>query len=373
MKKHNVLYISDFGDIVGGGEVSFLGLLAHLDLSRFTPVAVCPAEGTLADEIRKLGITVHIVPMPRLRWGNPLRLFRSIRSLVRLIRDKEITLAHTNGSRCGVYGGIACKIAGVPMLWHVRILESDGLLDRFLAGLSVMVLVNSKAVRKRFSWMKVQNKVRVVYNGIDLGRFENRGGRGLRKALGLGENTALIGTVGRLDWYKAHKYFLQAAQKVKLLVPDSHFLIVGEGEKRASLEREAKKLGIASCVTFAGYRRDIPEILSDLDVFALSSVSEGFGRVVAEAMACGKPVVATRVGGILEVVEDGVTGKLVPPANPLALAGAVVDLLRDKAKAAAMGAAGHKRAAIFSIESNVEKTQEIYAGVLSARYGENAV
>ena len=368
MKKHNVLYISSFGDLVGGGEFSFLGLVSHLDPERFTPVVVCPSEGSLVEEIGKLGIEFSIIPMPRLKWINPFSLFSSVRSLVRLIRGKGISLVHANGSRCAVYGGIACMIARVPMIWHVRILESDAMLDRVLAWMSVMVMVNSRAVKGRFSWMKRQEKVQVVYNGINLCTCHDQGGSGnLRAELGISDKTALIGIVGRLDWYKAHKYFLEAAQKIKLVLPDSHFLIVGEGENRGSLERQAEKLGIRSCVTFTGHRRDIPAILSALDVFALSSVSEGFGRVVAEAMACAKPVVATRVGGLLEVIEEGATGKLVPPANPLALAGAVLEVLRDKEKARVMGEAGRLRAQnLFGVEKNAETTEVLYERILGA-------
>lgn len=367
MKKYSVLYISGFSGMVGGGEVSLLGLLSGLDSSRFVPVAVCPSEGELAEEIRKLGIEVNIVSMPRLKWGNPFAFFRAVSGLAELIRGRGIALVHANGSRCAVYGGLAARLSGVPMIWHVRILESDGLLDRFLAGLSVMVMVNSAAVKNRFHWLKPQDKVQIVYNGIDLEAFKEPAGGGIREELGLGDKTALIGTVGRLDWYKAHKYFLEAARKIKLVMPDSHFLIVGGGGERAALERQAEKLGLSSCVTFAGHRRDIPAILSGLDIFALSSVSEGFGRVVVEAMAAGKPVVATRVGGIPEIVQDGVTGRLVPPANPVALAGAVVELLRDKSKAAALGAAGRLRASdLFGAEKNVKTTESLYGKVLDA-------
>ena len=369
MKKYNVLYISSFGDLVGGGEFSFLGLISNLDPARFTPVAVCPAEGSLVDEVKKLGIEVAIIPMPSLKWVNPFFLFSSVLRLVRLIRGKEISLVHANGSRCAVYGGLACILTKVPMIWHVRILESDMLLDRLLAAMAALVIVNSKAVKRRFKWLKDQEKVQVVYNGINLFACKDTAGRsGLRGEFGVDEKTALIGMVGRLDWYKAHKYFLQAAQKIKLILPDSHFLIVGDGENMEALKVQAEDLGIASSVTFTGHRRDIPEILTAMDVFALSSVSEGFGRVVAEAMACGKPVVATRVGGLLEVVEEGITGKLVPPANPLALAGAVLALLRDNNAAIAMGEAGRRRAQkLFGVENNAERTEALYEKLLGVQ------
>lgn len=366
MKKYKVLYISNFSDIVGGGEVSLLGLLSRLDAARFVPAVVCPAEGELAQEFRKLGIKVSIIPMPRLKWVNPVFFSRTLSGLVKLIRAREISLVHANGSRCAVYGGIACRLTKIPMIWHVRILESDGLLDRLLAGLASVIIVNSNAVKDRFKWLKDRNKLETVYNGIDLKKFRVLPGAArTRCELGIAPYVPLVGTVGRLDWYKAHQHFIQAAKLVKEAMPGARFLIVGEGDRRAELEAKVKELGLGKDIVFAGHRRDIPAIMAALDVFVLSSVSEGFGRVVAEAMACGKPVVATRVGGLLEVVEDGVTGKLVPPANPLALARAVIALLSDKNKAADMGAAGRRRAeALFGLEKNAEITEALYGRIL---------
>jgi len=370
MKKRNILYLSNFGDIVGGGEVSLLGLLSLLDASRFVPAVVCPAEGELAEEIRKLGIEVSIIPMPRLKWINPVSFFRTLSVLLKLIRGREISLVHANGSRCAVYGGIACRLTKIPMIWHVRILESDGLLDRLLAGLASVIIVNSNAVKDRFKWLKDRNKLETVYNGIDLNKFRvHPGSAGIRRELGVAAGAPLVGTVGRLDWYKAHQHFIQAAKLVKEAMPGARFLIAGEGAERAKLEAQVKELGLEEDVIFAGQRRDIPDILAGLDVFALSSVSEGFGRGIVEAMACGKPVVATMVGGIPEVVEDGLTGKLVPAGDPAALAGAITGFLKDKELAAAMGAAGRKRAERFSIGRNVEKTQDIYESALSGRCG----
>ena len=192
----------------------------------------------------------------------------------------------------------------------------------------------------------------------------------MRRELGVASGAPLVGTVGRLDWYKAQQYFIQAAKLIREAVPGARFLIAGEGEKRAGLEAQAAELGLREDVIFAGHRRDIPEIMAAIDVFSLSSVSEGFGRAAVEAMACGKPVVATRVGGLAEIVEDGVTGRLVPPSDAAALAGAIIGLLKDRELASALGAAGRKRAEIFSIARSAGKVQEVYDAVLSGRPGE---
>jgi len=143
---------------------------------------------------------------------------------------------------------------------------------------------------------------------------------------------------------------------------------VGDGEYRKRLENLRKELGLNENVIFAGNREDIPQILADIDIFVLSSVSEGFGRSAAEAMACAKPVVATKVGGVPEVVDDGITGSLVLPKNPNALAEAIITLLQNKEKAQRMGQAGRKRVEkMFSLQKNIRQTEEIYEEILQIR------
>jgi len=367
MKKVNILYLTNTGNIIGGGEISLLDLLHGLDKEKFNPLIVCPFKGNLTEAIEKLGIEVEIVQMKRLKIPNPFLFIDSIIKLSRILKDRKILLVHANGSRCAIYGAIACKIVKVPIIWHVRILESDGLIDRFLAKFSSIIIVNSNAVKERFKWLKDKSRLEVIYNGIDLKKFSNSfKGEKIRKEFGFDIEMPIVTTIGRLDWYKAHQYFLQAAEKVKKIIPNVRFLIVGDGERRDYLENLVKELGISENIVFAGNRKDIPEILNAIDIFVISSVSEGFGRVVVEAMACEKPVVATRVGGIVEIVEDGITGKLVPPKNSEALAEAIIELLNNKEESKNMGIAGRKRAErMFDIDENIKRTENLYKKICS--------
>lgn len=369
MSKFNILYISDTGDIIGGGELSLLGILSKLNKEKFNPLVVCPFRGDLTEEIERLGIEVRLVPMRSLKKLNFLFFISSVIDLVRILKNRQISLVHANGSRGASYGGAACKITKIPLIWHVRILESAGLYDRFLAWLSTFIIVNSNAVKSRFSWVRGKSKLEVVYNGIDLKRFNTSlGGEDIRREFGLSSETPLVGTVGRLDRYKAHEYFLRSAKTVKKYMPEPRFLIVGEGEQRSFLERMTGELGLEKNVIFTGYRKDMPEILASIDILVLSSVSEGFGRAAVEAMACGKPVVATRVGGLTEIVEDRITGRLVPPEDPFAMAKAIIALLRDKKIAGEMGRAGRKRAEkLFSIEINAGRIEGIYEKILAVK------
>lgn len=364
---YTILYLANSGDIIGGGQISLLGLLKRLNRGKYHPVVVCPAVGSLYDELKRIGVETHIVRMNTLRNLNFLLWVKTINRLVQLIKSKKIQIIHSNGSRATIFGGIAARLTKTPLIWHVRIVNSDKLLDRLLARLASKIIVISKAVSRRFNWLKnKEDKIVLVYNGIDLERFKPN--VGIRKVRGesLSSKTPMVVTVGRLDWYKGHKYLLEAAEKIVQTLPDARFLIVGDGGYRKRLENQVKQLNLDENVIFTGNRKDIPEILAGIDLFVLSSVSEGFGRAVAEAMACAKTVVATKAGGLSEVVEDGITGRLVSPKNSTALAEAIIELLKDKKKAENMGIAGRKRVEkLFSIERNVKSIEELYKKILT--------
>jgi len=363
----NILYVDNFGEIIGGGQRSLLGLLEGLDKTEFKPIVVCPVEGSLSQEVKKLNIGTRIVNMPSLRQLNLIGLCKGVSQLKKIIKDEKINLVHANGSRAAIYAGLASKLTGIRLVWHVRIVDSDGLLDRFLASLSTRIIVVSEAVNRRFIWMQNRRDgVKTIYNGIDLERFSPvLSGEGIRREFGLDSDTPLVGTVGRLDWYKGHDYFLMAARKVIDKFPNCHFMIVGEGQKRKELEDLTKKLNLKNNITFTGDRKDIAEILASFDLFVLSSVSEGLGRSVIEAMAMRKAVVATNVGGIPEVVRDRESGIVVPAKNVGALAEAIIDLVENNDKTLEMGLSGRRIVKEkFDIKANVEKTQELYKDIL---------
>lgn len=365
---YTILYLANSGDIIGGGQISLLGLLKRLNRGKYHPVVVCPAVGSLYDELKRIGVETHIVRMNTLRNLNFLLWVKTINRLVQLIKSKKIQIIHSNGSRATIFGGIAARLTKTPLIWHVRIVNSDKLLDRLLARLASKIIVISKAVSRRFNWLKnKEDKIVLVYNGIDLERFKPSVDiRKVRGEISLSSETPMVVTVGRLDWYKGHKYLLEAAEKIVQTLPDARFLIVGDGGYRKRLENQVKQLNLDENVIFTGNRKDIPEILAGIDLFVLSSVSEGFGRAVAEAMACAKTVVATKVGGLSEVVEDGITGRLVSPKDSTALAEAIIELLKDKKKAENMGIAGRKRVEkLFSIERNVKSIEELYEKILT--------
>src|SRR5262245_15693457 len=357
-----ILVVSNHGAVVGGGELSLLDLLRGLDRCRWAPALVVPDDGAVAARGRNLGLPIHVVPLPTLRRPG-YALASGVRTLGRLLRTTGAALIHANGSRAMMYGGLAGRTTGRPAIWHVRIAQSDGVVDRALYALATGVIATSDAVARRFCGAA---KVRLVPNGIDLTRFTPRApSPALRAALGVPPASPLVVSIGRFVAEKGHRHLLEAAARIERTRPGAHWVLVGAGELEAPLRHQARGLGLASQVHFTGWREDIPDVLAVSDVFVLPSESEGFGRVVVEAMAMAHPVVATAVGGVPEIVRDGETGILVPPSDPAALADAVCSLLDDPARASRLGAAGRARAeSRFSLTAHIDGVERVYTQVL---------
>ena len=210
-----------------------------------------------------------------------------------------------------------------------------------------------------------------VHEGIDLERVAAAPEAPLHDELWLPHGSPVVGSVGALVPHKGQRHLIDAAALVVRQVPDARFVIAGEGELRGSLEHHVKHLHLEKHVFLAGFRADILSLHKAFDIFVMSSVTEGLGTSLLDAMACGKPVVATSAGGIPEVVEDGVTGFLVAPRDPQAMADAIVRLLEDEQLRKRMGDAGRSRAyQKFSAERMVHETLRAYQRVASAHAGE---
>jgi glycosyltransferase involved in cell wall biosynthesis len=214
-------------------------------------------------------------------------------------------------------------------------------------------------------------RVRVVVNGVDCAAIDAaRPGAEVRLELGLPEAVPVIGLVGRLDhWGKGHKELLAALAQLKERYP-GHALIVGGGRREAEVKQLAANLGLAGQVHFLGSRRDVPDLLQAMDTFVLPSYSEGLSLALLEAMAAARPVIATAVGGNPEIVQDGVTGLLIPPRDPGALAGALERLLADPAWVKVMGknARGHVEAN-YSLERLGREINEVYEELVENKFG----
>lgn len=359
-----VLFISNHGDVRGGGEISLLGLLDGLTRSHsWRPVLLVPEEGSIAVKSRAIDVPTSVIPMPTLKRMTPGAL-RHIFRLARLIRTTGAGIVHANGTRAMIYGGLAGKLAHCPVVWHVRVMDSDGLLDRGLHWMATRVIVNSQAVRQRFSWAHAE-KIHCIHNGIDTSHFAPRPPDSLTRAsLSLAEDDRVVASVGRFVAYKGYEDLLHAWRQVLRVIPRGKLVLAGDGALRSDLENLAETLGIARHVRFIGWVEDVRPILALSEMFALPSHGEHFGRVVIEAMAMGKAVVATRAGGVPEIVVPHETGLLVPPADPPRLTEAMLDLLSHPSHATKYGEAGRRRVEEhFSLRQHVQAVEQVYHDV----------
>jgi glycosyltransferase involved in cell wall biosynthesis len=206
-----------------------------------------------------------------------------------------------------------------------------------------------------------KDRLITVHEGVDLAHIKAAPAASVHGTFWLPTNAPVIGCVGALVGHKGHRYLVDAAAQVVREVPDARFVILGEGELRGSLEKQIADLGLEKHVILAGFRTDVLSLLKGFDLFVMPSVTEGLGTSLLDAMACEKPIVASRIGGIPEVVVDGETGLLVPPKDADLLAEAIVRLLEDRALAASFASAGLARVhQSFTVERMVEQTRDVY-------------
>ena len=356
---------------IGGLEMMVVNFLQRLDRSRFSPIVCCfDTLGDLTSKITDEGIPVHLVQR---RPGVDLAyIFR----LATFLRETKPQILHLHNPTAFFYGTLAGKLARVPRIIyteHGRDFSSSykvRLVNRILGKLVDQVVTVAEYGKRYLTEREGIPAGRIIniHNGIDAGRFAAEYDvTAIRTALGLSVDQAVIGIVARLDPIKNHALLIKAMVKIAPDKPDTVLLIIGDGPLRQELEALHSELGLADHVRFLGARNDVPELLSALDVFVLCSNSEGLSLTLAEASAAARPIVATDVGGNSEVVEDGVTGIVVPPKDPGALANAILKILNDPVLKRQMGQAGRKRfEQQFTLDGMVSAYQDLYIACLNS-------
>ena len=297
--------------------------------------------------------------------------------LLRVVRVEKPRIVHTHTSKAGILGRWAAWLCRVPVIVHTPHghvfwgyfgpLETKlyVTLEKITARITDRIIALTGQERDDHLRFRVAppEKFVTIHSGVDLSRFDAAlyDRSKIRIELDIPPGDLVVGTAGRLTPVKGHVHLIAAAAKILAVHPDTTFVLLGDGELKGRLIEQAEALGLAGKVRFPGWRPDVAAVMSAFDVFALPSLNEGMGRVLVEAMALSRPVVASRTGGITDLVEDGRNGLLVPPGDAGALADAILRLLGDAALRAAMGGEGRRRAEIYSTERMVEKIEELYA------------
>lgn len=324
---------------------------------------------------------VKVIAIPSLvRRISPVQDLKALFSLWRLLIRERPYIVHTHTSKAGILGRFAAKLAGVPIIIHrphghvfyghfgPLISKFFLLTERLMARITDQMVALTQAEKNDHIALSVfsPEKIATIHSGVDVDRYMNVQVNiaEKRKELGLNSKGLVVGTVGWLLPIKGPVHLLRAMPYVWENHPETSLIFVGKGDLEKGLKEEVHRMGVWDKVKFLGWRDDIPEIMQVLDVFVLPSLNEGMGRVLVEAMAAGKPVVASSVGGILDLVKEGQNGFLAEPGDEKGLAIAIKNLLEDKKMRDEMGKRGREMARGFSVENMIEKIDVLYESLL---------
>ena len=368
MARASILLVID-GLEFGGGERVFLQLASGLKDRYQVFVATIPG-GKFADELKTLRVESFPVNMTRQLAVKPIYQLRDI------IRHNEIDLVHSQGARADFFARIAARIADAPHILCTVAMPVEGfdvsplrkkiyrLLDQLSARYVKRFIVVSGALERALVEERgiPTHRVVKIYNGIEVNEYHpTQMKTGMRDQWGVARSAPLIGAIGRMVWQKGFEYFIQSAPNILEVIPEARFLLIGDGPLRADLEGLARELNIHDRVIFTGFRSDIPELLSAVDILVVPSLLEGFPMIMLEAMAMAKPIVATQIEGITEQISAGEDGILVPPKDPNTLAAEVLRLAQDKELSSRLGAAARRKVErCFSVEKMIKETEKVY-------------
>ena len=360
---------------LGGAERFLVELCRALPAHRYRViVATVSGEGPRADDLRQEGIEVFPLRV-RSHWQ-----LSAVLRLARFMRRRDVDIVHTHLFVGGVFGRLAARLAGVSVTVSTAqnayapehlLPRLQVLADGLLARLDDRLVAVSQGARDYLTQVErvPPAKIEVVPNAIAWpepvppAQVEDT-----RRDLGAEGRSPLLGTVARLAPQKGLAYLLQALGTLRARFPNLFCVIIGDGELRGELEALAERLELQNHVRFCGLRRDVPAALQCLDLFVLPSLFEGLSLALLEAMAAGRPVVATRVAGSSEVITDGVNGRLVPPADAAALAQAMAEVLDDREKALALARKGQDTVRRrYTIGPVAEAYEGIYEELLQAK------
>jgi glycosyltransferase involved in cell wall biosynthesis len=380
-QKIKILYIIGTLDI-GGTEKQLVELIKRLDKNRFNIAVCCLSQsGPLISSVHSEGIPVEVIGFRGFRHSekgylrNLPRIISLFVQLTRYIKKEQPHILHGFLFWAYILGTYAAKLAGVSHIISSRrglgMFKQDKrhylFLEKVANHLTEIIIANSEAVRRdTIQQEKVPaSKIMMVYNGIDTALYEIPPDQKLRAALNIGEKSKIVSIIANFIHYKGHGFFLHACSEVRKKLSDVKFMLIGDGPLKKDMKELAEDLNIEKDVLFLGSRKDIPALLSITDIVVLSSLEEGFSNAILEAMAAGKPVIATHVGGNPEAILQGETGLLVLPKNSDTLAGAMIQLLENPDIAVKMGKAGRERVKQeFSMDRMVQSIEQIYEKVM---------
>lgn len=347
----------------GGSERYTVDVASGLDRERYTPF-ICALDkgGAFESDADSRGIPYTL--MSRTPGLSPRLIWR----IYQIFRSRRAKIVHTHHFPSLLYSLIGAKLVGARLIhtehglstynvWHRRF--ALRVMSQFCHAVVAVGVDSERFLRQQVG--VEASKLFVIPGGVRADRFRNVSRADARRDLGLKESDRVIVMVARLSPEKNHVLLLDAFEEVRKRIPEARLLIVGGGPEQAAIVERIGRLGLAGCVNMLGVRHDIPQVLSASDVFVLTSDREALPIAVLEAMAAGLPIVATNVGDLYTVIEDGINGRLIPPGDVEGFANATISLLQNPELSTLMGRNNRFRANEFTVSTTVEKYERIYA------------
>ena len=349
--------------------------------SRMTPLEKKKIQSHVKAARRK---GVNIAPLAALiRRIDPIKDFQALVSLCKLMRQEKPAIVHTHTSKAGILGRLAAKISAVPLIIHTPhghvfyghfnrlTAELFRAVERCFGRITDEIVALTEGEKKDYLDLSVYpaERITVIHSGVDLRRFSDVriDAAGVKEKIGLNPDSIVVGTVGWLLPIKGPLVLLRAMAALWQKTPKARLVYVGKGALERQLKSEAVRLKVADRVHFLGWRDDVHEIMQIIDIFVLPSRNEGMGRVLVEAMAAGKPVVASRVGGVPDLVKHGENGFLTSPGDVADLSYYIGRLLADEDLRTGMGLSGETISRDYSLEKMVEKIDALYLTFLQKK------
>jgi len=364
MRKPTILH-TEASNGWGGQEIRILNEMLGMKGRGYKVVLATPPDAAIYKKAMGAGIDTVAVKFSKFGY------IEGVSGLARVIKERSVSIINTHSSRDSWMGSIAGRLAGARVLRtrHISSPLNKSPFTRLVYGpLCDGIITTGDSIKRQLvkELGLSPKKVRSIPTGIDVGRFASASGGTVRAGLGLTGENIILGTAAVLRSWKGHEYVIGALPEVLREFTGVRLVLAGEGPWRKKVEECIKGLGLEDKVFLLGHREDIPEVVNAFDISLLASyASEGIPQFLLQSMAAGKPVIGTSVGGIPEVVEDGVTGILVPPKDPAAIAEAVRTMLSDRERMARMGEAGRKAVLErHTMDMMLDSLEELYETVL---------
>lgn len=380
MQRITLLYVVTKLEL-GGAQKQLLSLIKHLNKEKFRPFLFTAKEGLLIPEASAInGFTLKKSRCLE-RAINPLKDFLALIEIYRFIKKNNIEIVHTHSSKAGILGRWAAKLAEVKVIVHTvhgwsfndyqpqLVRRLFIWLERFTAQFTDKLIVVSNYDKQKGLDNRIgkENKYSLIRYGVDYAEF-NIKDQNIREELGINPNDLVVGMVACFKPQKSPRDFIKLAFLTKRILPETRFLLVGDGILRKETEKLIHKFNLEKQIILTGWRKDIPRILSAIDVFALTSLWEGLPISALEAMASSRPVISTHTGGVAEIIAEGESGFLVSPHQVSRMTERLIVLLKDKNLRTRMGQkAKDSLDSNFTLRNMISRNENLYEELIQAK------